>query len=308
MMQSGVESTAAQVRRAGWVGLICNLLLAVLKMAAGIIGHSHAVVADAIHSLSDLVTDFAVIAGVHFWTKPADEDHPHGHQRIETLVTVVIGLFLAAVAVGLAWDAITGGHDSGSVAPTGIALVAALISIVVKEILYRWTAAEGRRLDSPALIANAWHHRSDALSSIPAAIAVAVAVINPRFAFVDRIGAVAVCVFILYAAWKIIAPALLQLIDTAAPPEERRLLEELAIGVGGVRDVHGLRTRYVGPRLAVDLHIVVDPDLNVEQGHEIAEAVKIALMAGGPGVHDVLVKVEPDDGHRTGEFDVVPES
>lgn len=307
MMQSGVESTAAQVRHVGWVGLIFNLLLAALKMTAGIIGHSHAVVADAVHSLSDLVTDFAVIAGVHFWTKPADEDHPHGHQRIETLVTVVIGLFLAAVAVGLAWDAITGGHDPVGLAPTGIALGAALISIAVKEGLYRWTAAEGRRLDSPALIANAWHHRSDALSSIPAAIAVAVAVINPRLAFVDRIGAVAVCVFILYAAWKIITPALLQLIDTAAPPEDRRLLEELAIGVGGVRDVHGLRTRYVGPRLAVDLHIVVDPDLNVEQGHEIAEAVKIALLAGGPGVQDVLVKVEPDDGHRTGEFDVVPE-
>lgn len=308
MEQGGAESTAAQIRHAGWVGLIFNLLLAALKMTAGIIGHSHAVVADAVHSLSDLVTDFAVIAGVHFWTKPADEDHPHGHQRIETLVTVVIGLFLAAVAVGLAWDAITGGHDSVGVAPSGIALGAALISIAVKEGLYRWTAAEGRRLDSPALIANAWHHRSDALSSIPAAIAVAVAVINPRLAFVDRIGAVAVCVFILYAAWKIIMPALLQLIDTAAPPEERKLLEELAFGVGGVRDVHGLRTRYVGPRLAVDLHIVVDPDLNVEQGHEIAEAVKIALMAEGPGVHDVLVKVEPDDGRRTGEFDVFPES
>ena len=308
MEQGGAGSTAAQIRHAGWVGLIFNLLLAALKMTAGIIGHSHAVVADAVHSLSDLVTDFAVIAGVHFWTKPADEDHPHGHQRIETLVTVVIGLFLAAVAVGLAWDAITGGHDSVGVAPSGVALGAALISIAVKEGLYRWTAAEGRRLDSPALIANAWHHRSDALSSIPAAIAVAVAMINPRLAFVDRIGAVAVCVFILYAAWKIIMPALLQLIDTAAPPEERKLLEELAFGVSGVRDVHGLRTRYVGPRLAVDLHIVVDPDLNVEQGHEIAEAVKIALMAEGPGVHDVLVKVEPDDGRRTGEFDVFPES
>ena len=302
-----IESTAAQVRHVGWVGLVGNLLLAAVKMAAGIVGHSHAVVADAVHSLSDLVTDFAVIAGVHFWTKPADEDHPHGHQRIETLVTVVIGLFLAAVAVGLAWDAMVGSHDQTNVAPTGIALGAALLSIAVKEGLYRWTAAEGRRLDSPALVANAWHHRSDALSSVPAAIAVAVAVINPRLAFVDRIGAVAVCVFILYAAFKIVAPALAQLVDTAAPADERRRLEEIAVAVDGVRDAHALRTRYVGSKLAVDLHVVVDPDLSVEEGHGIGEAVKRALIDEGPKVQDVLVKVEPDDGRRTGEFEVVPE-
>jgi len=296
MGHAGVQLTAAEVRHVGWVGLIGNLLLAAVKMAAGIVGHSHAVVADAVHSLSDLVTDFAVIAGVHFWTKPADEDHPHGHQRIETLVTVVIGLFLAAVAVGLAWDAVRGSHDQVGLAPTGIALGAALLSIVVKEGLYRWTAAEGRRLDSPALVANAWHHRSDALSSIPAAIAVAVAVINPRLAFVDRIGAVAVCVFIMYAAFKIITPALAQLVDTAAPADERRRLEEIAVSVDGVRDAHALRTRYVGPKLAVDLHVVVDPELSVEQGHDIAERVRLALIEGGPKVDDVLVKIEPDRG------------
>ena len=303
MEQGGAKSTAAQVRHVGWVGLIVNLLLSALKMAAGIVGHSHAVVADAVHSLSDVVTDFAVIAGVHFWTKPADEDHPHGHQRIETLVTVVIGLFLSVVAVGLAWDAINGGRYPDGVAPTPIALGAALVSIVFKEALYWWTAAEGRRLDSPALVANAWHHRSDALSSVPAAIAVAVAVIDPRLAFVDRIGAVAVCVIILYAGWKIIAPALAQLVDTAAPADERHRLEEVAMSVDGVRGAHGLRTRYVGSKLAVDLHVAVDPDLSVEQGHRIAEAVKRALIEDGPKVHDVLVKVEPDDGRRTGEFE-----
>ncbi len=277
-------------------------------MAAGIVGHSHAVVADAVHSLSDVVTDFAVIAGVHFWTKPADEDHPHGHQRIETLVTVVIGLFLAVVAVGLAWDAINGGRYPDGVAPTAIALGAALVSIVFKEVLYRWTAAEGRRLDSPALVANAWHHRSDALSSIPAAIAVAMAVINPRLAFVDRLGALAVCVFILYAAWRIVAPALSQLVDTAAPADERQHLEEIALSVEGVRGAHSLRTRYVGSKLAVDLHVVVDPALSVEQGHSIGEAVKRALIYEGSKVQDVLVKVEPDDGRRSGEFELPLES
>jgi len=305
MRQAVDGSAAAQVRHAGWVGLVGNLLLAALKMTAGIVGHSHAVVADAVHSLSDLVTDFAVIAGVQFWSQPADERHPHGHQRIETLVTVVIGLFLAAVAVGIAWDAVTGSHSPEDMTPTVLALAAALVSIVVKEALYRWTAKVGRRVDSPALVANAWHHRSDALSSVPAALAVAAAVIDPRLAFVDRIGAVAVCLFILYAAWKITAPALAQLIDTAAPADERQRLEEIAMSVDGVRDVHSLRTRYAGPHLAVDLHVVVDSDLSVEQGHSIAETVKHALIEHGPKVHDVLVKVEPDDGQRTGEFEAV---
>jgi len=300
MKQARHGTAAAQVRHAGWVGLITNLALAAIKMVAGIIGHSHALIADAVHSLSDLVTDFAVIAGVHFWSKPADDDHPHGHHRIETLVTVVIGLFLGVVAVGLAWDAVTGGREFGGQTPGWLALVAALISIVVKEVLYRWTALVGRRVNSPALVANAWHHRSDALSSVPAALAVSVAMVNPKLAFVDRIGAVAICLFILHAAWRITTPALAQLIDTAAPPDERDRLERLALSVEGVKDAHALRTRYVGPNLAVDLHVVVDPGLSVEQGHAIGEAVRQMLINRGQQVQDVLVKVEPDNGVLNG--------
>lgn len=281
--------------------MIVNLALAALKMTAGIVGHSHAVVADAVHSLSDLVTDFAVIAGVHFWSKPADDDHPHGHQRIETLVTVVIGLFLALVAFGLAWDAVSAGHDGDQPTPGAVALAAALISVAVKEALYRWTARVGERAHSPALVANAWHHRSDALSSLPAALAVTVSLVNPKLAVVDRIGAVAVCLFILYAAWKIVAPALAQLVDTAAPPDERQRLESLALAVDGVRDAHAIRTRYVGPNLAVDLHVVVDPGLSVEEGHAIGEAVRRTLIERDEQVHDVLVKVEPDDGLGSGD-------
>ncbi len=285
MKQAGHGSAAAQVRYAGWVGAITNLALATIKMAAGIIGHSHAVIADAVHSLSDLVTDFAVIAGVHFWSKPADDDHPHGHHRIETLVTVVIGLFLGVVAFGLAWDAVTGGLRAGGQTPGGLALVAALVSIAVKEALYRWTAVVGRRVNSPALVANAWHHRSDALSSVPAALAVSVAMVNPKLAVVDRIGAVAICLFILHAAWRIMTPALAQLIDTAAPADERDRLEELAVSVEGVKDAHALRTRYAGPNLAVDLHVVVDPGLSVEEGHAIGEASPRLISSGrrGPG-------------------------
>ena len=277
----------------GWIGLFVNLGLAAVKMAAGTLGHSHAVVADAIHSLSDVATDVALLAGVRFWSKPADERHPHGHQRIETLVTVLIGASLAAVALGLMWDAVVGGHVQGSLTPTPIALAAALLSIAVKEALFRWTLAEGRRVDSPALVANAWHHRSDSLSSIPAAAAVAVAVVAPEFAFVDRIGALVVCVFILFAAKRILAPALSELIDTGAPREDRRRIRKIALGVEGVHDAHAIRTRYVGPNLAVDLHVEVDAELSVEEGHAIGEAVKQRLLDEGPKVADVLVHVEP---------------
>jgi cation diffusion facilitator family transporter len=294
-MKLVMESSSAKDRIwfVGWVGLFANLALAAIKMAAGVVGHSHAVVADAIHSLSDLVTDVALLAGVQFWSKPADERHPHGHQRIETLVTVLIGASLGVVALGLMWDAVVGGHGGRSLTPTPVALAAAVLSIVVKEVLCRWTLAEGRRVDSPALIANAWHHRSDSLSSVPAALAVAVAVAAPEFAFVDRIGALVVCIFILFAAGRILAPALSQLIDTGAPREDRRRIRQLALGVAGVEDAHAIRTRYVGSTLAVDLHVEVNAELSVEEGHAIGEAVRQRLLDQGPKVADVLVHVEP---------------
>ncbi len=284
-------ASAAMIRRAAWVGLVVNLVLVAIKAAAGIIGHSHAVLADAVHSLSDLVTDVALIVGVRFWSAPADDDHPHGHGRIETLVTAAIGLSLAAVAVGLGHDAIRGGGQAA--APTTIALVGALVSIISKEILYHWTVGVALRCDSPALAANAWHHRSDALSSLPAALAVGVALILPAWAFVDRIGAALVCVFILVAALRIVRPVLAQLADHGAPHKDRALLESLAEKVPGVRGVHALRTRYSGPKLQVDLHIEVDGDLTVSAGHAIAHAVQSKLVGDGPGVIDVVVHIEP---------------
>jgi cation diffusion facilitator family transporter len=287
-------SSIGQVRRAGWVGLLCNLLLAAIKVVAGILGHSQAVLADALHSLTDSVTDVAVILGVRFWSAPADDNHPHGHGRIETLVTVVIGLSVGMVALGMGWQAIYGiRHGQVAEAPGGIALAAALISIAVKEILYRWTVTIGRRVQSSALIANAWHHRSDAISSIPAALAVAVALLIPGWEFIDRLGAILVCGFILQASWKILLPALNQLIDAAAPHDDRRLIEELAAGVDGVESAHAVRTRYVGAKLAVDIHVEVDGGLSVGEGHAIAKEVRQCLIENGPNVGDVVVQLEP---------------
>ncbi len=286
-------SAISKVRRVGWVGLICNLLLAAAKAAAGIIGHSQAVLADALHSLTDSVTDIAVILGVKFWTAPADEDHPHGHGRVETLVTVFIGLVVGAVAVGMGVEAIRGLKHEPEASPSGIALGVALVSIAIKEVLYRWTARVGREVGSPALEANAWHHRSDAISSIPAAIAVAVSIIDPEWAIVDRVGAVVVCLLILQASWRILRPAVDQLIDAGAPESERRRIEEVALEVDGVEAAHAVRTRYVGSKLAVDLHVEVDGGLSVGDGHAIAVEVREKLIAEGPNVADAVVQIEP---------------
>ena len=286
-------NVTSRVRRVGWVGLVCNLLLAAAKAVAGILGHSQAVLADALHSLTDSVTDIAVILGVRYWTAPADDDHPHGHGRIETLVTVVIGLAVGAVAVGMGVEAIRGLREESRFVPSGFALVVSLASIVGKEILYQWTARVGREVRSPALVANAWHHRSDAISSIPAALAVGFALINPEWAVVDSVGAVVVCLLILQASWKILRPAVDQLIDAGAPASERRRIEELAVLVDGVEAAHAVRTRYVGADLAVDLHVEVDGGLSVGEGHAIALAVRRKLVEDGPNVVDAVVQVEP---------------
>lgn len=288
------DVTTREVLRVGWLGFAANLALAAVKMVAGIVGHSQAVVADGVHSVSDVATDLAVIFGVRYWTAPADEHHPHGHHRIETLVTAAIGLSLVAVAFGLGVqavrDLIAGAPPR---TPTPVALVAAVLSIAVKEGLYRWTASVGRRVGSQALVANAWHHRSDAFSSVPAVVAVATAMVAPSLSAVDRVGALAVCLFILHAAWRIIAPALDQLVDAGAPPEDRERLERIALEVEGVAAAHALRTRYKGSQLSVDLHVEVDGGLTVEEGSQIARRVKRRLEQDGPDVADVVVQVEP---------------
>jgi cation diffusion facilitator family transporter len=291
--QVTTAETVGEVRFAGWVGLVCNVALAAFKLTAGIVGHSYALVADAVHSLTDLVTDVAVIVGVGAWSKPADDRHPHGHGRIETIVTVMIGSVLAAVAVGIFWDAVLGRDHYPDDSPSLVALIAALVSIVTKETLFWWTRAVGTRVNSQALVANAWHHRSDALSSIPAAIAVAVAVVDPRLMVVDRIGAVVVCLFIFHAGWKIVSPAIAQLVDAAAPEVDRQRIEQIALGIRGVMSAHELRSRYVGSELAVDLHVEVEASLSVAAGYEIGQEVRRQLISDGPNVVDALVQVEP---------------
>ena len=283
------------IKRVTWSGLFVNVLLAALKFVVGFMGASQAVIADAFHSLSDMATDFSIIVGVRYWSAPPDEDHPYGHRKIEAIITVLIGLALLFVALGLGYKALTTIHLPHLRQTAWIALAGPVISIILKEILYRWTIVVGTRARSPAVVANAWHHRSDALSSVPAVIAVAAAAMNPAWAFVDQIGALLISLFILKVSWDILQPPLAELSDRGASLKDRIRIREIAMNVDGVRDVHAIRTRKCGESLYVDLHVLVAPELSVRSGHDISEKVKEGLLNSGPGIVDVVAHLEPDE-------------
>ncbi|MCK5327868.1 MAG: cation transporter [Candidatus Latescibacteria bacterium] len=292
---NAMNQDTRQIRRITWTGLLINVFLSALKFVVGFLGSSQAVLADAVHSLSDMSTDVAVLFGVKYWSAPPDEEHPYGHRRIEAVITSAIGLLLASVAVGIGYKALTTMRAAHPGQTGWVALTGPLVSIILKELLYHWTVAIGTRAKSPAVIANAWHHRSDALSSLPALIAVAVSAWNPEWAFVDHVGAIMVSLFILKVAWDIISPSVSELIDCGATENDRERIERIAHGVGGVRDVHTIRTRKFGVHFHVDLHLLVAPDMSVRQGHTISEDVKQALMESEPTILDVVVHLEPDE-------------
>ena len=289
-----MKTAVQQAKRITVAGFVINFLLAGFKFAAGFLGHSQAVMADGVHSLSDMVTDLFILIGIRFWSAPADECHPYGHQRIETITTVAIASLLALAAAGLGWRAVHRLADPVC-PPFSFVFIAPLISILLKEILFRRTRRVGRRIKSQAVIANAWHHRSDVISSIPPLIAVVAAGINPKWAFLDPVGALIVALLILRVAWQIAAPALAELTEKGASPQEVEAIEALACGVSGVCSIHKIRTRRIGSGLFIDLHVVVDGDLTVRASHEIASALQKSLIDNGPAVADVTVHMEPDD-------------
>ncbi|MDY6966648.1 MAG: cation diffusion facilitator family transporter [Halobacteriota archaeon] len=285
----------SQINKITWVGVLLNLFLSFIKFLVGYLGASQAVIADAVHSLSDLSTDLAVIFGIRFWSAPPDKDHPYGHRRIEALVTISIGLILAICAIGIGYEALVTIREVHIEQTSLIAAIGPLISIILKEVLHRWTINVGRRTKSSAVIANAWHHRSDALSSVPALIAVTASSINPDWAFIDHIGALIIALFILKVSRDTIGPSISELIDGGVSDKDRETIKEIVLDVKGVIDVHAIRTRKLGPNLCVDLHILVDPDISVRTGHDISEEVQKLLIEEGPEVIDVVVHIEPDE-------------
>ena len=281
------------VRRVTFAGILVNVAIAAAKAVAGVMSSSQALVADAVHSASDLVTDLVVVFSVRYWVAPADDDHPYGHGKIEALVTLVISAALVFAAWELARNAVMSlVRGKSDATPGAMALAVALGSIVLKEIVFIATRAVARRVRSTALEANAWHHRSDALSSIPVAAAVAVVWVCPSLWWVDAAGALIVSAFVLHVAWKLASPALQELTD-AQIGSKADAVAAVALGVVGVKGVHKPRARRYGSSFQADIHIQVDGSLSVAEGHAIGHAVKEAVVNAGLDVDDVVVHVEP---------------
>lgn len=292
------------LRRVTWLGMFVNIALAILKMLAGVLAHSQVLVADAVHSFSDLATDVAVLVGSRYWDRPADNDHPNGHAKIESMVTLFIGLALGAVAFGLirsAFHSINGLIDKKPIPlPGTFALIAALVSIVLKEWLYRLTVRVGRRVKSSAVLANAWHHRSDALSSIPAAVAVAFCLMfGEKYTFLDPVGTIVVSCMILYAAVEIIRPTLSTLLDRGLTDDQIEAIKKCVLENEDVLGIHKIRTRPLGGgRVSVNLHLQVDPLMTVIVAHRLSHHVAGDITERFPEIVDVVAHLEPKERDR----------
>ena len=292
------KPTQTRIRNITLAGLLANILLSVIKLAMGLAGNSQAVVADALHSFSDTSSDFMILFGVKYWTAPADHGHPFGHQKIESFVTLGIGLILMGVAVGIGYNAILSLMSPGKQLPLSwLTFLAPLLSFVVKEILFKVTYRVGIETRSSSVKANAWHHRTDALSSIPVLVAVLAALINPKLAFLDQVGAIIVSVFIIKVGLNILFSGMGELLDKGMSMEDIVVLETTIILIPGVLGVHKIRSRKLAGSFYVDLHLEVDGSLTVASGHDISENVKQVIMGKNEMIIDVMVHLEPFTPH-----------
>lgn len=299
---SDTKSRQRRIYRTTIVGSVGNLLLVVFKFVAGILGHSSAMIADAVHSVSDFVTDVVVLLFVRIAGKPKDCDHNYGHGKYETMATALIGLMLLGVGLGIFWSGATKiwdfYHGVPLEAPGMLALIAALVSILVKEALYRYTVHVGKEVDSQALIANAWHHRSDAFSSIATAVGVGGAILlGSSWRVLDPIAAVVVCVLIIKVAIELLIPSVNELLDKSLPKETEQRILEVVGTFPQVSDPHNLRTRKVGPVSSIEMHLRMNGNLTVAESHKITRDIEAAIRnAIGPETI-INIHVEPTPTH-----------
>lgn len=297
---TGKEKREKTIARVTWVGFFTNLLLSAGKMTAGILGRSGAMIADAIHSISDFLTDVIVLIFVKVSVRPANEKYRYGHGKFETLATFLVGIILVFVALELMWGNVKTilailTRELIPERPGQIALWAAALSIITKEILYWYTYLQGRRVNSPAVIANAWHHRSDALSSVATLTGIGLAYfLGEKWRILDPVAAIFVGILILRVAFKLLKPALEELMERSLPrEEEKRILEIITNEFPVVRDPHKLKTRHIGNARAIQLDIRLDGFLTVNESHDIAEAIEQRLLREfGPETY-VIVHVDP---------------
>ena len=283
-------------RTATLVAVLVNASLVLFKFLCGVFGHSQALIADAAHSVSDLFTDMVVLFGIRIGRKAPDEKHHFGHARIETLASAIVAMTLIATAlylgIGAAWNI----YRHTEYHPTWIALMGAGVSIALKEALYHYSVRVGRRIKSPLIVANAWHQRSDALSSVAVLLGVAGAQIRPSWHVLDSYAALGVTFFIIKVGLGILWSAVRELTDTAPQPETLARIRECALSVDGVIGVHDLRARTLGGMFQMEMHIMVDGQQTVIEGHRIAKEVEKCLEEEISEIESIIVHVDPAIG------------
>jgi cation diffusion facilitator family transporter len=279
--------------RATFAGMAVNVVLSGAKLAAGIIGHSHALIADAVESFADVFSSLIVWRGLIVAAAPPDEDHPYGHGKAEPIASAIVAAMLLGAAL---WIAITafGEIMAPHRSPAPFTLIVLLVVVAVKESLFRFVSREGRAVDSSAVKSDAWHHRSDAITSVAAGIGISVSLIGGKgFEAADDVAAIAAAGVIAWNGWHLLRPALNELMDTAPGPEVIGQISRIAAATPGVDRVEKCFVRKVGYQYFVDMHVEVDPRMTVLRSHEIAHDVKDQIRAAVPAVSDVLVHIEP---------------
>lgn len=292
--QAQAADRYSEARHVTLVGSVVDALLGVAKIVVGVIGSSQALIADGIHSLSDLVTDVMVLVAMKHGGREADEEHPYGHGRIETLATVALGVALIAVGVGIAWDAVARMLSPERLLHPGwLALSVAVVSIVAKEIIYQYTMRAAERLNSNLLRANAWHSRSDAISSVVVVIGVIGSMAG--LDYLDAVAAIGVAIMVSKIGVELAWHSSQELIDAAMEPEQVEKIRDVIQSVNGVQALHMLRTRRMGSDGLVDVHILVDPRISVSEGHRISDRVRGEIIRQVDAVRDVTVHIDPED-------------
>lgn len=292
-------------RRVTVVGAVINMLLAVAKVVFGVIGSSQSLIADGIHSLSDLASDAMVLVAAKYGSQGADADHPYGHARFETAATLGLGLLLFVVAAGIMFDAVDRLFSPDSLLQPGpLTLVVAAVSILSKEALYHYTMLVARRLRSKLIRANAWHHRSDAVSSVVVFIGIAGTMAG--LPYLDAIAAIGVSLMIAKIGWDLGWGGLRELVDTGLDPEELKAIAGTIDAVNGVSSHHMLRTRRMGEDALVEVHIVVGSKVTVSEGHQISDRVRMNLKNEHENVTEVMVHIDPEDDAVESPTDILP--
>ncbi|MDL2289795.1 cation diffusion facilitator family transporter [Paludibacteraceae bacterium OttesenSCG-928-F17] len=292
------NSRIKEAKKVTWVGFIANLFLCIFKLAGGILGKSTAMVADAVHSVSDFATDVIVIVMMNISGKERDEDHQYGHGKFETFATLLISIALVIVGVGIFWNGLLKviSATQGEIIeqPTYLALIAALVSIVVKEALYWYTKKAGERIDSQAVIANAWHHRSDSFSSIGTALGISGAMfLNEKWRILDPLAGIIVSVFIVKVSIQLAVPAINELLEKSLPEDIEKRIGEIILSNEEVKDYHNLKTRKIGSTYAIDVHIKLDRNIDFVHSHDTATDVERKLRSAFGEKTIINIHTEP---------------